>query len=284
MLSSFVPAVLAYPANGTQVGTVTFSQNCASGVGVGITFDGTYLWISCFRSNPDLLRANPKTGLITATYDIEGGLGALAYDKVHNGIWAAPGGGSYSSSVMAIQLNSLHSVTASKVAFGPVPNPSGIVDGLALDGSTNTLYYSPDVSTTIYVYTESGTLVRSFAWSGSGCYNSGLGLGGNLLFEGSDGCDHVWVVDKNTLAPAFNFATGGLRDESLTCDDKTFAPVTVIWSKDAYDPNQAFAFAIPLGSCGVGGGTAGGPVFPLSWPFGFSAIHSPSPGFVWVWP
>ena len=261
-----LPLAFAYPSPGTLVHTTYFSQNCASGIGVGITYDGSNLWVSCYHSNPDLMKADPMTGTVIATYNIEGGLGALAYDAVKNGIWAGPAGGSLGDNIVFIPLDASHDVSGPATVAFSVPDPYGIDDGLALDATTNYLYYSPDVSTTITVYTETGTIVTSFGWSGSSCFNSGLGLGGNLLFEGSDGCSHVWVVDKNTQAPSFNFATGGTRDESLTCDPNTFAPVQVMWSKEAYNPNHAFAFAIPAGTCGSGGlpPPSGVPQFPIS--------------------
>jgi hypothetical protein len=85
--------VPAKAATGDLVDTVKFSQDCGSGLGVGLAFDGTNLWISCYASNPDLLRANPTTGVVDATYNIAGGLGALAYDGGRNGLWAGWGGG-----------------------------------------------------------------------------------------------------------------------------------------------------------------------------------------------
>jgi hypothetical protein len=243
-------------ANGDLVGTVTFSQNCGSGIGTGITFDGQYLWVSCYASNPDLLRADPVTGNVSATYNIQSGLGSIAYDASRNAIWAAEGGST--SGVLKIQLDASKNVTGSSVAFDP--GSVGLVDGLGYDGTNDTLYWSPDTSTTIYHYTTTGTLLGSFAWSGNACFNSGVAIGGNLLFEGSDGCSHVWVVDKTTLAPAFDFSTvvsgdPNFRDEGLTCDTSTFASQgkQVMWSKEAYSPNRAAAFEIPSGTCGSGG-------------------------------
>src|SRR5580704_7203465 len=40
----------AFAATGDLVTALTFSQNCSSGIGVGITFDGTNLWVSCYNS------------------------------------------------------------------------------------------------------------------------------------------------------------------------------------------------------------------------------------------
>jgi hypothetical protein len=142
-----------------------------------------------------------------------------------------------------------------------------IDDGLAFDANNiadptdDVLYYSNDCfTTTIRKFDLSGNLLESFPWGGSGCYNSGLAIGGQLLYQGSDGCSHVWVVDKVTKAPVFNFSTivagdPNFRDEDLECDTSTFASLGkhVMWSKKAYAPMRAHAFEIPFNSCGVGG-------------------------------
>lgn len=279
-----------YPAPGTLVGSLTFSQNCGSGIGVGITYDGTYLWVSCYLSNPDLLRVDPATGTVLQTYNIESGLGSLAYDSTRNAIWGADGCGAAGTAIQFIQLD------ASKTSIMSVTSPFDpgtlglpcLVDGLAIDdaASPNILYYSPDTSTTVFEFSLTGVLVTSFPWTGTGCYNSGLGIGGNLLFQGSDGCSHVWVIDKVTHAPAFDFATPAInnhRDESLTCDPNTFSPVQVMWSKEAYTPNTAYAFAIPAGTCGSGGLPPPSGTFdtdPPAWTSGnlCSSISYPGPG------
>lgn len=253
----------AAAATGDLVGQITFSQVCSSGVGVGITYDGSSLWYSCYSQSPDLFRANPVTGQVTGSWTIDGGLGALAYDAGRNAIWAGWGGPN-AGNIWLIRLDQNHSVVSSSVAFSTCSQScgEGIDDGLAYDASDDSLYFSPDTSTTIYHYTTSGSLRGSFPWAGNSCYNSGVGLGGNDLYEGSDGCNTIWVVDKsNPSVVLFSFATGGVRDESLTCDPNTFAPQgdTVMWSKEAYSA-VAYAFQIPTGSCGIGGTTAGMPI------------------------
>ena len=253
----------AKASTGALIGQITFSQACSSGLGVGITYDGTNLWYSCDSQSPDLFRANPTTGAVTGSWTIAGGLGSLAYDASRNAIWAAwsgPGEGN----IWLINLDSTHSVTTSSVAFSTCPQLcfASIDDGLAYDASDDTLYISPDTSTTVYHYSTSGSALGSFPWAGSGCYNSGLGLGGNNLYQGSDGCNEIWVVSKSSPATVLtSFATGGVRDESLTCDPNTFATqgATVMWSKEAYSP-IAYAFQIPSGSCGAGGTSSGPPV------------------------
>jgi hypothetical protein len=274
LLASFgliAGAGAANAATGDLVGSVTFSQDCSSGLGVGITYDGSSLWYSCAGSSTDLLRADPLTGNVTASYTIEGGLGALAYDATRNAIWAGPGLGS-SGAIYLIQLDASHNVTSSAAAFTPAPGSFGgsgsLDDGLAYDGTNDSLYYSPDGSTTISHYTTTGALLADNGanWAGitagSACYNSGLGLGGSDLYQGSDGCSHVYVATKTDPSTStFDFSTQvagdpNFRDEGLTCDPNTFAASQgkqVMWSKEAYSPMRAHAFEIPSGSCGFGG-------------------------------
>jgi protocatechuate 3,4-dioxygenase beta subunit len=258
-------------ATGDLVGTVHFSQDCGSGLGVGLAYDGAgHLWVSCYASTPDLLRADAGTGVVDQTYNITNGLGSLAYDATRNGIWAGWGGGQPAGTVMFIQLDGTKSVSGSNIAFSaPQDVVCGLDDGLGYDASDDSLYISDDCSSVIHQHTTLGVPIRDIPFSGAGCYNSGVAIGGDLLFEGSDGCSHVWVVNKTTLAPAFDFNTAvagdaNFRDEGLTCDTQTFAPIQVMWSKEAYSPNRAAAFEIPNDTCGIGGQPPGGPGPPAT--------------------
>lgn len=244
----------AFAANGDPVHTTNFSIGCQSGVGVGIAFDGKFLWYSCYNSNPDLFKAEALTGNVVASYNVASGLGALAWDGKRKMIWA--GWGKDSSTKGNVYL-----IDPATGAGGLVFNAASAAindldDGLAYDAQDDSLYISADTSTTIWHYTTGGGSLGSFPWAGSGCYNSGVAIGGDLLFEGSDGCNHVWVVKKSDLSAAFNFNTGagGVRDEDLECDSVTFSPRTVMWSMEAYEPRRTLAFEIPAGSCATGGG------------------------------
>ncbi|HEY3363527.1 MAG TPA: hypothetical protein VGK74_00470 [Symbiobacteriaceae bacterium] len=248
---------VATAANGDFVHKTNFSVACSSGIGVGIAFDGEFLWYSCYSSSPDLFKAEALTGNVVASYNVAGGLGALAWDGKRKLLWAGWGGGAGGGGV----IRRIDPTTgAATVAFtiGQFVN-DGIDDGLAYDAQDDSLYISPDTATTIDHYSITGSNLGSFPWTGAGCYNSGLAIGGSLLYQGSDGCSHVWVIDKLTHAPAFNFATNvtgdsNYRDEDLECDSVTFSPRTVMWSVEAYEPRRAVAFEVPPGSCGTGGG------------------------------
>lgn len=240
-------------ANGDLIHETHFSTPCPSGIGVGIAFDGVNLWYSCYSSNPDLYEAQPLTGAVIAKYNVAGGLGALAWDGRHNKLWAAWGGGA--GSVGDIRLIDTTNGSSTVVFNATAAGFINLDDGLAYDALDDSLLISPDTSTTIYHYSSTGNLLDSFPWAGHGCYNSGVAIGGSLLFEGSDGCDHIWVVNRSDNSPAFDFPTGadGVRDEGMACDNISFAPKNVMWSMEAYEPRRAIAFEIPSGSCGFGG-------------------------------
>lgn len=267
-----VPLRPAAAQPGTHVGSVNFSVPCTSELGVGVAYDGANLWYSCswFTDTVDLHRANPTTGQVTASYSITGhGLGALAYDATRNALWAGWGkedGGK----IYLVQLDAGRNVVASGVAFdvGPHPIVANLDDGLAYDASDDTLYLSDDVSQAIHHYDTLGNHLADgpngngdFAWAGAGCFNSGLALGGDLLYEGSNGCSHVWVVNKATPSTLeFDFSTiiptdPNFRDEDLECDPHTFLAqgLHVMWSMEAFEPRRAHAFEVPFGSCGLGG-------------------------------
>jgi hypothetical protein len=92
LVIGFVAPAPALAANGDLVKETDFSQACSSGLGVGIAFDGTNVWYSCFQSGTDLYKANPLTGQVIASYSVAGGLGALAWDGKRKKIWAGWGG------------------------------------------------------------------------------------------------------------------------------------------------------------------------------------------------
>jgi hypothetical protein len=242
---------------GDRVATLVISGGCGS-LGVGIAFDGENLWLSCAGSTPDLLRANPLTGVVDASYDIAGGLGAIAYDCTDNSILA--GWVNSDGIVHRIVLDDNQQVISSGVLFdaGRHPMVGGLCDGIAVDVTTvpRTVYLSDDGSVTVHRYLYDGThvpRVDDSPWTGTGpdCYSSGLALGGGDLYQGGDGCGHVWVHSKTPwpmVGPnSFDFVTGG-RDEGLACDDSTF-PVDVMWTVDANLYDVAYAFEIPDGSC-----------------------------------
>ena len=135
-----------------------------------------------------------------------------------------------------------------------------ICDGVAWDSSDNTIFQSPDVSSVIYHYSETGSLLGSFP-APSGCPNSGVAVGGDSLFAACNGVLTIYQLDKTNGNTTNSFTSAGSRTEDLECDPISFASTDrdAMWSKDAYD-NQLFAFEIPRGTCGIAGGPPPAPV------------------------
>jgi hypothetical protein len=91
--------------------------------------------------------------------------------------------------------------------------------------------------------------------------NSGIAVGGSLLYLANNGGQQIYQVDKSFSPGPALFAEFPARLEDLECDNITFgggpSPKAAIWSVDAYD-NIVNAWEIPDGSCTFGGG-GGGP-------------------------
>ncbi len=263
----------ALAANGDLVHTTRFSNPCSSGIGVGVAFDGEFLWYSCYSSTPDLYKAEALTGTVVASYTIAGGLGALAWDGRRKMIWAGWGGGFGGDGDVRLINPSTGAAEYISIAGNA---RHGLPIGLAYDAWNDTLYISDDFENTIYHYqliengvsTTSATLIRSFPSAVIGCSgpkggggSRGLAIGGGLLFEGSIACSSVWAVNHFNLGAEFDFPIVGLHGTDLECDSVTFSPRTVMWSLQESDENfgdllgrRAIAFEIPPASCGTGGG------------------------------
>jgi hypothetical protein len=229
---------------------------CATGIGVGVAYDVTTdsLVLSCYLSNV-LERVDAVTHLNDGALTIAGlpggnSLGALAYDAGRNRLWAC------NSNNVSFNIVVLIDLTTSAVDPSVTPFPvAGCFDGLAYDGSDDTLWVSPDVSGTVYHYTIAGALIASFPVTVGGCGNSGIAVGGSLLYLANNGCSQIYSSPKDfSVAPTL-FATFPARLEDLECDSETFSGLGVgaIWSIDAFD-RKLNAWEIPAGACASGGG------------------------------
>jgi hypothetical protein len=237
------PATPARAATGDTLRQFTAAvPACGSGIGTGIAFDGTRIYLSCWGSNV-LERVNPADGSSLGSMTIAGltDIGAMAYDASRGKIWVCQGG----SQVYLVDPVAFTSASQFAVA--------GCVDGFAYDGSDDTIWASPDAYTTIYHYTNAGALIASFPigslLGGSG--NSGIAVGGTNLYLGNDGGSQIYQCDKALVACTL-MSTSGRRVEDLECDNVTFAPNGAIWSQDAFD-RILTAYEIPAGSCAFGG-------------------------------
>lgn len=244
-------------ADGTILRSFTADAGACS-VGTGLAFDGTSLLVSCNYNNV-IAAVSPVDGHRVTTYTVAGmsAIGALAWDRGRNSLWACEGFGGNDRNVWLVDLAT--STATFKFTTG------GCVDGLGYDGTDDTLWTSADVSTIVNHYRPDGTLISANDVSGKigDCGSSGIAVGGAYLFLTNNGCQQIFAVSKD-FSQSSLFGTYPARLEDLECDDKTFAAQgkAAIWSKDAYD-NVLNAFEANVGDCGFGGcgsGPAGDPL------------------------
>ncbi|RME32041.1 hypothetical protein D6789_00795, partial [Candidatus Woesearchaeota archaeon] len=219
------------------------NEGCS--VNTGIAFDGTNLLVPCWYTNViDVL--SPADGSLQGTVTVPGynGLNANAWDATRNKLWQCADG----NKVILVDMSD----GSSEFKFTA---EGACHDGLAYDGTDDTLWVSGDVSNTLYHYKTDGTLIETLDLTGKigGCANSGIAVGGDKLYLANNGCSQIYQADKD-LGSSTLFATFPARLEDMECDDITFADqgVGAIWSIDAYD-RQINAWEIPKGQCGFGG-------------------------------
>jgi hypothetical protein len=242
-------------------------------VGVGIAFDGAHLMISCENDSTLTVISTtdgsqfpaPSGTLHPAVHPIMGAspLSALAFQGPAGPLWACSAYGTVGTLDWPALTTFTPLFNTATVVFadGKIGG-SGCRDGLAFDGQDNTIWASGDASSETDHYTLVGTGIAHFTNSGliGNCGNSGIAVGGQLLYLANDGCSEIYAVQKNFSSSSL-FASFPRRLEDLECDDITFALSNqkgAIWSKDAYD-NILNAWEIPLGQCAFGGGGGPGP-------------------------
>ncbi len=243
-------ARVARAATGDQLRQITAQvPACGSGVGTGVAFDGTHLLLSCWSSNV-LQVVSPADGSASAPITIAGvtNIGAMAWDGSRGKLWVCQNGSDvYLADTVALSATLKFST-------------GGCIDGLAYDGSDDTIWASPDASSTLRHYKSDGTLLATFDLTGKlgNSRNSGIAVGGDKLYLANDGGSQIYQCTKD-LVTCTLMSTFPRRIEDLECDNVTFAPKGAIWSIDAYD-RILNAWEIPAGTCTFGGGQSGPPV------------------------
>jgi hypothetical protein len=254
---------------------VPAAAQCSSGLGTSVTIvpgsminrnEPVLLVVSCFISGggaqtSDLYFLDPSTDPATLVATIvtnptpQDGWGSLSLRGDKGDLLGCGNADDGTHSIYSIDVSPFNSIadgTATRL-FDATPG-NQICDGATWDISDKTVFQSPDVSSTIYHFDQTGTALGSFP-SPSGCQNSGLAVGGASLFASCDGNLIIHQLDKSTGAETTSFPTGGTRTEDLECDPISFASsnIDVMWSKDAFE-NRLFAFEIPHDTCGLAGG------------------------------
>jgi len=282
----------AQAAPGALIRTIAVSPAPAcDGIGlgptlsVGVAFDGTELIVSCSNSNAAqneiLTRVDSTTGANLGTYMVSGmvsgeGIGAISWDADVGQLWISTANVSPQKIYSAL-LNKTLGTGVATFRFTHTFGGFSLVDGLAYDGIDKTIWMSPDVSDTIYHYTQGGGLISSHSGltaSLGGFGNSGIGVASaTALYLSNDGGSKIYATDKSFSSFTVFASNSPIRLEGLACDNTDFAPLGALWSKDTYDWNMR-AYEVPTGQCAPGGDpaiTATGK--PFSGTEGASAAH-----------
>ena len=217
-------------------------------IGVGVAFDGTNLLASCYTDST-ITVVNPANGAQVSHYPVSGAtnLGALAWDKSRNVIWACS------------EFSKVGQIDPTTHVFTSQFTVPGCFDGLAYDIADDTIWTSPDATSSITHSGVDGTVLSTNTVSLGSFGNSGIAVGGPNLYLANNGGQEIYTSPKDfSTAPAL-FASFPSRLEDLECDNVTFASQSkdAIWSADAYDKTLN-AWQIPAGTCSFGGGEQGG--------------------------
>ncbi len=250
-----LPAAASCPVIGaTSIGT---SIAIVPGLLLGV--DPQYpilLATSCYSDGAD--RANiyltdPATGTLVRTvvssFVPERGWGSLAL-RPDRGDLIACANNRDEGLAHAVYRIRVDTGAATFMFNGAVGND--ICDGVAWDAGDDTVWVSPDVATQVSHYTETGTLLGTVNVP-SGCPNSGIAVSGPNLFAACNGVLRIHQLDKTNGNSFTSFTTAGQRTEDIECDPVSFPNVSAMWSRDAYT-SSVYAFEIPPGTCGFGGG------------------------------
>jgi len=254
--------------------------NSPSGIAIGIAADCsdpvTLYYTHSFEPNLYMMDKDGRSlGAPVPLTDAETGepisFGALSWDSTRDKLWA---GTDNSGNPLKVYL--VDPVTGiSKYIFTLQNEHIGFCDGIAFDGTDNSLWISDDVSDwiehwyvgdvdadgvgvaahieTLYPKMPDGTPIGQI---------SGLSVGrGDILYLGRDGLGKITRIHKDGSFDS-EFTTVGGRDEDLECDVISFAPYEVLWSKDAYD-DTLYAIAVETGTCACSGGAGIVPTPPI---------------------
>lgn len=241
----------SFAASGDILRTINVVPSPGCSTTVGIAFDGKELLVTCV-GNAIVTRVDPANGANLGSYTVQGlshGIGAISWDEKNKRLWIGSWG---SSNVYSAILDKETSLAYPTLEFASDANA---MDGLAYDGTDDSIWLSNDASSIIYHYTITGTFLNTLDVTGKlgGCGNSGLVVADAVsLYLANNGCSQIYEGKKDGSATTFFAGLSGKRVEDLECDNTTFPGKSVIWSKDAYD-YELNAFEVAAGQCAQGG-------------------------------
>lgn len=279
LIALAISGSISHAGVGDTLATITVPVPSPSGIGIGIAVDCSDPVILYYTNTySPLLHKMTATGsdlgsvsLVDAATGLPISFGAIAWDNSRGVLWAGTDNSGAPVSVYRVDP----STGMATYVFTTLSGSYGFCDGLAYDGSDDTLYVSDDVSNVIDHWSVSGTYLRTLTPTDASGNTlgaiSGVLVGkGDLLYLGQNGRGQIVQVKKSDGTFLGNFATPGGRDEDLECDVVSFPGKTAVWSKDAYN-DTVTAIEVEAGTCACGGGGV------LEVPFDIKPTSCPNP-------
>ncbi|MCA9240378.1 MAG: hypothetical protein KDA37_09270, partial [Planctomycetales bacterium] len=253
------------PAIGDKLGEVALPGNGSLSVGASaIPRDGSVYYLAVDNNANTIQIYDPPSdgdgdAVLVSTKTPDVTISNVAWDPTRNVLWAAHGDSVYT--IDPGDLTVTESLTAS-FQFTTSVGGLDLIDGLAYDPFDDTLWLSPDVSTSVFEFGLGGanplgqllnTVTPKNSLGESDGQVSGVFVGtNNTLYIGRDGAAEIRRIDKTTGDFISQFATTSGRVEDLVCDPVHYAPYEAILAKDAYNGLYE-AFLVESGTCALPG-------------------------------
>jgi hypothetical protein len=265
-------ADVAFAAVGEVLATINLPPFA---VGFSIAADCSGRLYSTIRNIPTLYVSDKDGTLIESFPTVDATTGnslvfiEMAWDKGRGKLWAG-----VDIENAPVQVYLLDPTTGEATFQFTADFTNNFPDGLAYDGTDDTVWVSPSLTTDIYHYQADGLFINKITPTfsdGTPLTISGVVVGvGDLLYVGRRNGTFIFKVKKSDgsfISSLPSLGDPDIRNVGLACDVKSFAPFTVIWSRDRRF-GRARAIEVDAGTCtcdaadpGRNGGAQGDPHF-----------------------
>lgn len=240
---------------GTKLKTLNFFD----GYGLTVAFDGNLLYYTTAGSSLSSELARTTTdGVRFSNLNLNGcSIDALTFDSTRDVFWGSSGA---TQTIYTIDPDTGNCTQEFTFSVNPAPcTGCDVIDGISFDYTDDTLWLSFDQSPKIFHFMLDGTPLPtifigspdSFVPDCNSNMNSGIAIGGEILYLAHLHCDNVIKFDKNGNKIGSFFV--GKSKEDMACDNVTFAEFNTdaIWIANPLGNNEMelVAFAVAPGTC-----------------------------------
>lgn len=258
---------------GEKLGEITFPSTGQNGV--GNTFTGDFLIVTDgFTTNEiDIYAPSPEENAEAthiATKILPVGISGATWDHTRGRLWATEGGDGQFYLIDIGDQTVSEEIGEDDVETRFTLSQQGWpADGLAYDGSTDSLWWTYDGSNKIWEVGTDGTIENEILPERNEngdefIHHSGVAVGGELngqrtLYlgenaeEAGENENSLVRVYADTGEHITTYADVPFRVEDIACDPVTYGPQEAIVAKDAY-ANKSTTFRVEDGTCPVASG------------------------------